>query len=233
VREQVLPALDDEWAKTVGDYDSLEDLRLSVRAQLEDQAGRQADREYGRQVVASLVDQAQVDYPDELVERTLDRMLFEQDMALQRQGLNLDLALRMEGKSRDQLREEQREEAEERLRRSLVLGRVAELEELEVTPLEVTSYIRLLSSTYGDRAQEARRTLLASESFQEWVRQDLLAQKATARLLSIARGEVEVAEAVEQHTQPGAEAERPEAVEAPETKDEETGEVKEEEAGEG
>lgn len=232
VREQILPTLDDEWAKTVGDYDSLDDLRVSVRARLEEEAGNEAHREYARQVLASVVDQAQIDYPQELVEGTLERMLFEQDMALQRQGLNLDLALRMQGKTRDQLRDEQREEAEQRLRRSLILGRVAELEELEVTPMEVTSYIRVLSSGYGDRAEQARRTMLASESIQDWVRQDLLAQKATARLVSIAKGEVEVAEAVEEDVQPRAKAERPEAVEAPEAK-EESGEVREEQAGEG
>ena len=220
VRERVLPTLDDEWAKTVGDYDSLEDLRLALQAQLEVQAGREAEREYARQVVAALVDQAQIDYPEELIERTLDRMLSEQDLTLQRQGLTLDLFLRMEGKTREQLREEQREEAEAYLRRSLALGKVAELEELEVTPLEVTSYIRILSSTYGDQAEEARRTMLASESFQESVRQDLLAEKATLRLVSIAKGEVEVAEAATDITdfgelsraEPAAEAETPESL---------------------
>jgi len=213
-RERVLPALDDEWAKTVGDYASLEDLRLALRGQLEEQAGREAEREYARQAVAALVDQAQIDYPEELVQRTLDRMLFEQDMALQRQGLNLDLFLRMEGKTREQLQEEQREEAEARLRRSLALGKVAELEELEVTPLEAISYTRMLSSTYGDQAEEVRHTMLASEPFQESVRQDLLAEKATGRLVSIAKGEVEVAEAATDITEPAAEAETPESVEA-------------------
>jgi len=162
----------------------------------------------------ALVDQAQIDYPEELVQRTLDRMLFEQDMALQRQGLNLDLFLRMEGKTREQLQEEQREEAEARLQRSLALGKVAELEELEVTPLEAISYIRMLSSTYGDQAEEVRHTMLASEPFQESVRQDLLAEKATGRLVSIAKGEVEVAEAATDITEPAAEAETPESVEA-------------------
>lgn len=195
VRERVVPALDNEWAKTVGDYDSLEDLRLALRTQLEEQAGQEAEREYADQVVQTLVDQAHIDYPEEMVQRTLDQILFEQDMILRRQGLDLDLYLRMEGKTREQLREELREEAEKRLRRSLVLNKVAELEELEVTPLEVVSYIRLMSSAYGDRADEVRRTMLASESFQESVRQDLLAEKATSRLVAIAKGEVEIAEA--------------------------------------
>jgi len=214
VRERVLSALDDEWAKTVGDYASLEGLRLALQAQLEAQADREAEREYVRQVIAALVDQAQMDYPEELVQRTLDRMLSEQDMALRQQGLNLDLFLQMEGKSREQLQEEQREEAEARLHRSLALGKVAELEGLEVTPLEVTSYIRVLSSTYGDQAEEVRRTMLASEPFQESVRQDLLAEKAALRLVSIAKGEVEVAEAAIAITEPTTEAEIPGSVEA-------------------
>jgi len=155
-----------------------------------------------------------MDYPEELVQRTLDRMLSEQDMALRQQGLNLDLFLQMEGKSREQLQEEQREEAEARLHRSLALGKVAELEGLEVTPLEVTSYIRVLSSTYGDQAEEVRRTMLASEPFQESVRQDLLAEKAALRLVSIAKGEVEVAEAAIAITEPTTEAEIPGSVEA-------------------
>ena len=219
VRERVLPALDDEWAKTVGDYDSLEDLRLALRAQLEEQAGQEAEREYAEQVVQAVVDQAHIDYPEEMVQRTLDRILFEQDMFLRRQGLDLDLYLRMEGKTREQLREELREEAEKRLRRSLVLSKVAELEGLEVTPLEVVSYIRLMSSAYGDRAEEARRTMLASESFQESVRQDLLAEKATSRLVAIAKGEVEIAEAATEAMESAPEAsETTEAAEAEEEK---------------
>ena len=196
VRERVVPGLDDEWAKTVGDYESLEDLRLTLRERLEEQAERQAEQDYASQVVTALVDQAQIDYPEELVQNTLDRMLTKQDMALRRRGLDLDLFLRMEDKTRKQLREEQYDEAEERLRRFLALSKVVELEEVEVEPLEVVSYIRMLSSAYGDQAEEMRRTMLASESFQESVRQDLLVDKGTTRLVLIARGEVELLEEV-------------------------------------
>ncbi|MEA3345100.1 MAG: trigger factor [Chloroflexota bacterium] len=204
VRKRVMPTLDDEWAKTIGDYESLDDLCLALREQLEEEAGQEAEREYAGQVVETLVDQAQIDYPEEMVERTVDQMLSEQDMTLQRQGLNLDLFLSMEGKSEEQWREEQYEETETRLRRSLALSKVAEQEELEVTPVEITSYIQELSSIYGDQAQEMRRTMLASESFQESVRKDLLTEKAADRLISIAKGEVEIAKAA-------AEAEVPEA----------------------
>jgi trigger factor len=215
VRERVLPDLNDEWAKTVGDYESLESLRLSLRAQLEEQAEREAARDYAGQVVETLVEGSQIDYPEEMVQRILDRMLFDENIALQRQGLNLDLYLRMEGKTREQLREERHEDAQARLRNSLVLGKVALLEGLEVSPVEVISYIRLVSSAYGDQAEEVRRTMLASEPFQESVRQDLLADKATARLVAIAKGEVELAAAAEEEApEPSSEAEAPETANA-------------------
>jgi trigger factor len=216
-RERVLPDVDDEWAKTVGDYDSLESLRLALRSRLEEQADQEAERGFAAEVVEAVMEQAQIDHPEELVQRTLDQMLSEENMALQRQGLNLDIFLRMEGKTREQLREEQHEQAETRLRRSLVLGKVAESEELEVAPVEVISYIRLLSSGYGDGVEEVRRTMLASEPFQESVRQDLLVEKATTRLVSIAKGEVEAAEAAEPATdvaEPTAEETAPELVDA-------------------
>jgi trigger factor len=230
-RERVLPDLDDEWAKTVGDYDSLEGLRLSLREQLEEQAEREAERDYARQVVETLVDEAQIDYPEEMVQRILDRMLFDENIALQRQGLNLELFLRMEGKTREQLREERHEEAETRLRRSLVLGEVAKSEELEVSPLEVVSYIRLVSNAYGDQAEETRRTMLASEPFQDSVRQDLLADKATGRLVSIAKGEVEVAEAATEIPDSTAEEEVPELAETAEAQDAVEADVAEATAG--
>jgi len=231
VRERVLPELDDEWAKTVGDYDSLEDLRLSLEERLEEQAERQAELEYARQAVAALVDQANMDYPDELVQRTLDRMLSERDMALRRQGLDLDLFLRMGGKTREQLREELHEEAEGRLRRSLALNKFAELEGLEVTPLEVITHIRMLSSMYGDRSEEIRRAMLASEAFQDSVRQDLLIKKATARLVSIAKGEVEIAEAAIDTEEPAEEERTSETAEAAEATEEEASSAEEKEGG--
>jgi FKBP-type peptidyl-prolyl cis-trans isomerase (trigger factor) len=205
----------------VGDYDSLDSLRLSLREQLEEQAKGEAARDYAGQVVERLVDESQIDYPEEMVQRILDRMLFDENIALQRQGLNLDLYLRMEGKTREQLREERHEDAQARLRNSLVLGEVAKLEGLEVSPMEVISYIRLVSSAYGDQAEEMRRTMLASEPFQESVRQDLLADKATARLVSIAKGEAELAAAAaEDALEPSAETEVSETAKAGETEEE-------------
>lgn len=163
VKERQLPPLDDELAKTVGDFESLEALRQHIREDLRARAQREADERYKEAVLQAVIDRSTVQFPPILIERELDQMLEEQDQALKARGLNLERALNLEHKTREQLRNELREVAERRVKRSLILGEIVKRENIEVTP------------------QETEQANLSAGH--------LLAQKAINRLVSIARGE--------------------------------------------
>ncbi len=189
VKSRTLPEWSDELAKEIGEYESLDDLRAKVRAELVQQAERETGRDYHRQVVDKLVEQATVKYPPRLLESERDDMLEDLDRRLREQRLTLEDYLKIENKTKEQLREEYTPQAQMRLKRALVLGKVVELEGLEVNDAEVEAEITKMSAPWGERAGEMRKALSGANTRRS-LTNDLLTNKALERLAALARGEI-------------------------------------------
>jgi len=187
--ERILPRLDDDLARTVGNFDSFEELQEHVRKQLQQAAQEKADKEYAEQVLETVIEQAQVEYPPVMLKEALDEVVQDVERAVRREArLSLEDYLRIQGKSMEELREELRPQAAARLKRALVLGEVARLEGLEISEEEVGAHIEEVSAPWGVRADEVRSSLNSDEG-RRAVHSRLLAQKAIQRLVAIARGE--------------------------------------------
>jgi len=190
VKSRSLPEWSDELAKSLGDYENLDALRASVRQQLEDSARAGVDRDYNTKVVDALVAQSSVDYPPTMLTAELDDYVKDFDRRLREQKLTLEDYLKIEGKTAEQFREEVKPQAEARLKRSLVIGKIVDNEHIGVGPEEVEERISNLSTPWGDRAGEMRKLLSTPES-REMLAIDLLTDKGVDRLAGIARGEIE------------------------------------------
>jgi trigger factor len=188
VKQRTLPAVDDELAKSLGDYNSLDDLRVKVRSELEKQAGASVEQAYGNAVVDQLVEQSRITFPPVLLQGEVDDYMKDLDRRLREQKLTLPDYLKIEGKTEEQFREELKPAAEKRLKRSLALGRIVSLEHLEVTPDEIDERIETLSTPWGDRSDEMRKVLSSPRS-REVLELEMLTDKAVDRLKAIARGE--------------------------------------------
>jgi trigger factor len=189
VKSRTLPEWGDDLAKEIGDYESLEDLRAKVKAELAGQAERSSGRDYTREVMDQLVEQAAVKYPPVLLERELDDMLEDLDRRLHEQRLTLEDYLKIEKKTKEELREEYKPQAESRLKRALVLSTVVELEGLEVSNEDIDSQITALSAPLGEHADKLRQTF-STATGRRMLASDLLTNKALARLTALAKGEV-------------------------------------------
>ena len=188
VKVWVPPELDDELAKTMGDYETLDEWRAGVRERQEAEALAQAEQDYADQVVEALVEQAHIEFPTVLVERELDSMLEEMNQSLQQRGLGLDNFLVMSGQNREEYRESLREVAEKRIRRGLALGELVKQEALEVSEGEIEAEIDRLTEPLGDEAEDIRKAF-EQEAMRESLRSRLLTQSAIDTLKTIARGE--------------------------------------------
>jgi trigger factor len=190
VYKSILPNLDDDLARTVGNFDSLKELMRHVREQLEQAAQQQADEAYAGQVLKDIVEQAQVEYPPVMLEEELDRIVKEVEQRVKRETrLSLEDFLRFQNKTMDDLRDDLQDEARARLKRSLVLAEVVRREGLEADAEEIDARIEETSTAWGIRADEMR-SLLSSEPGRRAVRSRLLANKAVQRLVAIATGEM-------------------------------------------
>jgi trigger factor len=190
VYERILPDLDDDLARTVGNYDSFEALEASVRQRLEERERAEIESDYAERVLEDIIDQAAVSYPPLMLEEALDDAVENYERQVERrEHLRLEDYLRIQGKTEDELREELKPDVEASLVRSLVLGEVVQKEDLAVSDEALDIQIAESSEQYGERADQVRAALSAPEGRRD-VRNRMLANRALERLVMIAKREL-------------------------------------------
>ena len=232
VREEDLPPLDDELALMVGDYDSLDDLRASIREELESTAQSQAETEYLDRVLEAMIEAAvKIEYPPQAVDRETELTLNQMERNLAAQGMQLDTFLNMIGKTRESYKQEVRPSAEDRLQKRLVLNEVARREGLEADPEELEAQIERLVEMAGPSADEMREMLDSPEGRQS-IADDLVMEQAQERVTQIGKGEAPPLEVEEEAAAAAAEEEEEEEASEAQPQGDETVDAGEQEAGE-
>ncbi len=127
LKEKMVPGIDDDLARTVGGYETLEDLQFELRRELQ----AKAEQEFPSRVLIALVERSEIEFPPMMLEKEIDNWLEEFDRSLKRQNLNLGNYLKMRKLTEEELRQEVSPQIEERLRRSLALSKFIELEGLD------------------------------------------------------------------------------------------------------
>jgi len=179
-----LPPLDDEFAKTVGDFESLEELRERVESVLRARAETGERERVAEEVLTAMTEQAKIEYPPALLERQLGSMIEDYGQAVARQGFTLPRYLEVVGKSEEEWRRELRPQAEERLKKTLVFSKFTEEEGIDVEEEEVGREVDEIADSYGDQAEEVKKALLSPEP-QRSIRSRLVSQKALEWLVEI------------------------------------------------
>lgn len=195
VREERLPELNDDFAREVGEgFASLEALRARLEEDLRQRKEAEAEASYRERAVEALVEMAaRIEFPQVLVEEEVERLLREEARAV---GQDVDRYIEQLRRSPEELWQEYRGRAEERLRRSLALGRLAELEGVQVMDEEIAQEIERLSA--GGQPDGGLRAILESPAGREALRRSLLTRKTLDRLVAIASGKVEERESPQQ-----------------------------------
>jgi trigger factor len=190
VKSRFVPEWSDDLAKSIGDYESLLDLRINVRKDLNDEAIRLAETNYGREIVDKVVEGASVAYPPILLQQEISDMLRELEDRLRMQNLSLEDYLKIEDKTEEEIIEEITPSAKERLRRGLVLSELVSIENIEVNDADVDAEIDRYMERFEDKSEQTRKILDNPES-RHRIALDLLSDKAIKRLIAIASGEAE------------------------------------------
>jgi trigger factor len=188
VKARTLPDLDDDLARTVGDFDTLDELRQDIYDKLEQKAQREADLAYTEEAIEALVAQATIAYPPDLIEDQLNGNVENMEKRLKAQGLDLDDYIKLSGQTRETFRESLRPQAEKSARRSLVLSELAYQEKLNIAEDEVDARLASLAAAWGEQAGALREVLSSPENVRS-VANTLLADKVIQRLVAIVKGE--------------------------------------------
>ncbi|HXV64319.1 MAG TPA: trigger factor [Vicinamibacteria bacterium] len=173
LKEKVLPELDDELAKDLGEFDNLDELREHLRKQARAEAERREEQELRSRLLAKLVEVNPLDAPDFLVENELDARLEAAANDLYQRGIDPNRA-QIDWRN---VRRNERPAAEKYVKATLLLGRIAAQENLRESDAEVDSEIEKLASALGKSAS-ALRAQMAKEGALERLRQNLRREKA-------------------------------------------------------
>ena len=234
VKEKSLPELDDEFAKSVGEgFDDVEALRESVRESLTNQAEIENRNQLEQKSLEALCEAAVVNASPLLYERELEGMQAERERMLRQQGLDLPTYLRFLGKSQDEFLDEMRPNAERRLVGALVMRKLAEAEEIEITEEDVQSETdRILGLSSGEEEQDeanldSLREFLGSESTRDNIRSTLHNRRVMERLTDITQGKLDEEDeaAASAATEEAEESGEPDAAETVETTSESDGDA--------
>lgn len=189
VKGRTLPELSDEFAKSVGDFNSLDELTSRIRSDLQKQAERANEQDYLTQAMEQLLAQASIKHPPVLLNDEVTDMVRDLDQRLREQRLTLEDYLKIEGKSEDDLREEFKPRAQERLKRSLILGKIVDLENLRVSDDELLAEVDKMTTMMPTQAEAVRKYYSQNAEARLSLAMNLLTQKAQQRLIAIAKGE--------------------------------------------
>jgi trigger factor len=185
VKARTLPELDDEFAKEVGEgFPTLQALRERIESDIRTRLETEAQHKLEEEALDKLVELATTEYPPQLIEREVERMMVDQGAPDDRRSF--ERLLQRAGLNEEQVRGQFRPTATERVRRSLVLSRLREVEGITVTPDDVDAELRRM--TEGPNGEQLRQ-IFDTETGRQAIERSLLNQRVAERLRQIVRGE--------------------------------------------
>ena len=159
IKEEEIPELNDEFAKDVSEWDTLEDLKKETKENLEKTAKAKSEDMMKNKVLEKIYDANEIDVPNAMVEEELDAMMNEFDQQLKHQGLDLQKYFQYLNKDPGEFRQEIKEDAFKRVKTRMIIGKIAELEKIEATAEELDSQFELLGMQYQMDKEKVKELL--------------------------------------------------------------------------
>jgi trigger factor len=177
VREKILPDLDDDFASDASEFDTLEELRADVREKVGQALEGRAEEDFRVAAIDAAVDAATVEVPDELVSGRANERWERVERQLGGRGMDPNAYLQMQGKTREEIIEESKPDAERELKREAVVTAIAAAEEIEVSDEEMVEALEH-SAEHERTSPEKLLARLRENGRDAMVRDDIRARKA-------------------------------------------------------
>ena len=153
IEETVLPEADDEFAKDVSEFDTIEELRADKRKKLEEAAALRAKNQRENELIEKACANASVEIPEAMIERQMDHILNDIRYRLSMQGISLEDYCKYTGTSIEDMRKEMRADAEKRVKSQLVLEAIGKAEAIEAGAEEIEEKLNEYAAQFGDTAE--------------------------------------------------------------------------------
>ena len=184
IKKKELPKLDDEFAKDVSEFDTLEELKKSIKDKMEKDNEQKEKYETEDAVIKAVCENVKVDIPSGMIETETENMLKDVESRLSYQGLKLDQYLQMLGKTREDMLKEYEPQAIESIKSRLMLEAVIKAEKIEATDDEVEAKMKEMAKNYG---RENDEEFMKNENVANYLREAIKSEKALEFLVKNAK----------------------------------------------
>ena len=184
IKKKELPTLDDEFAKDVSEFDTLKELKESIKEKQQKQNDERAKYETQDAVIKAVCENVKVDIPSGMIETETENMIKDMEQRLSYQGLKLDQYLQMMGKTREEMQKEYEPQATDAIKSRLAIEAVIKAEKIEVADIDVDEKIKEMAKNYG---RENDEEFLKNENVRNYIKQGLESEKALEFLVENAK----------------------------------------------
>jgi len=183
IKAKELPELDDEFAKDVSEFDTLEELKASIKEKQEKQNEDKAKYEKQEAAIKAVCDEMKVEIPSGMVELETENMLKDIEQRLSYQGMELEQYLQMLGKTAEEMKKEYEPQALEAIKSRLALEAIIKAEKIEASEEEINSKIKEMAENYGKKEEE----ISENENLRKYIKEGIETEKAIDFIVSNAK----------------------------------------------
>ena len=173
IKHVELPELDDDFAKDVSEFDTMDEYRADIKAKIAKRHETEADHKFEDAILDALIEKLEADIPEAMFVAETENFVRDYDSRLRMQGLDLKTYFQYTGMNLDSLREQLRPQAEKQVKLRLALEKIAELEKIEVTDADIDEEIKRIADSYQMEAGKVRE-MVPTDS----IAQDMKVKKA-------------------------------------------------------
>ena len=184
IKKKELPKLDDEFAKDVSEFDTLEELKKSIKDRIEKENKEKEKYETEDAVIKAVCENVKVDIPSGMIETETENMLKDVESRLSYQGLKLEQYLQMLGKTKEDMQKEYEPQAIESIKSRLMLEAVIKAEKIEATDDEIEAKMKEMAKNYG---RENDEEFMKNENVANYIKEGIKSEKAVEFLVKNAK----------------------------------------------
>ncbi len=184
IKKKELPELDDEFAKDVSEFDTLDELKKSIKDNMEKENEQRQKYETEDAVIKAVCENVKVEIPSGMIENETEDMLKNIESRLSYQGLKLDQYLQMMGKTAEEVKKEYEPQAIEAIKSRLMLEAVIKAEKIEATEDEIVAKVKEMATSYGKADDEE---FMKNENVRKYIKSGIESEKALEFLVKNAK----------------------------------------------
>ena len=160
IKYKEVPELDDEIANELdSDANSVDEYKENLRKRLSEQKAEEAENVEKEEAINKATDNATIDIPQAMIDTELDRMVQEFGQRIQQQGLDLQTYFQISGQDESQLREQMKDDAEQRIKTNLTLSAIADKENIEANDEDIDKELEKMSKQFNISVEDIKNTL--------------------------------------------------------------------------